>query len=181
MGQGARAELTQAAAEELRVPVGQIQCDGRHSSCRTTASTAGSRTTPSTVPAVRQGAAAARQLLMQLAGQRWNVEAETVEVRDGKITHAATQRTLTYADLAESDEIAKAFQQAAPADVTLTPVKEWKVLGTSVPRPNRRDLVTGAHKFPPTSSGPACCTAKCCARRLTGRNLSRSIWGRPRR
>jgi isoquinoline 1-oxidoreductase subunit beta len=27
-------------------------------------------------------------------------------------------------------------------------VKEWRVLGTSVPRPNRRDLVTGAHLFP---------------------------------
>jgi len=64
-GQGARAELTQAAAEELRMPVGRIRLvmadtglvpdDGI---------TAGSRTTPATVPAVRQGCATARNLLM---------------------------------------------------------------------------------------------------------------------
>ena len=101
MGQGSRAELTQAAAEELRVPVGRIQMlmadtqlvpdDG---------TTAGSRTTPSTVPAVRQAAAAARQLLIQYAAQRWGVEPSAVDVRDGQVTHAASQRTLSYAELA---------------------------------------------------------------------------------
>jgi isoquinoline 1-oxidoreductase len=155
MGQGARAELSQAAAEELRVPVDRIQMVlGDTSLVPDDGSTAGSRTTPSTVPAVRQGAAAARQLLAQLACQRWNVNPDTVEVRDGKITHAATQRALSYADLAQGDELAKSFQQAMPANVELTPVKEWKVLGTSVPRPNRRDLVTGAHKFPSDHARP---------------------------
>ena len=149
MGQGARAELTQAAAEELFVPASQIQMvlsdtglvpdDGL---------TAGSRTTPSSVPAVRQGAAAARQLLVQLACQRWSVETTSIEVHDGKITHPASKRSVTYAELAQSDELTKAFAQTPPPDVTLTPIKEWKVLGTSVPRPNGRDLVTGAHKFP---------------------------------
>ena len=72
-GQGARAELTQAAAEELRLPpdrihlvmadTGLVPDDGV---------TAGSRTTPSSVPAVRQGAAAARELLAQLAARRWD-------------------------------------------------------------------------------------------------------------
>lgn len=155
LGQGARAELTQAAAEELRVRPGQVQMimadtglvpdDGI---------TAGSRTTPSTLPAVRQGAAAARNLLVELACQRWGVERDTVEVRDGKISHAATQRALTYAELARSAETAKAFEQAVPAEVTLTPVKEWKVLGTSLPRTNGRDLVTGAHLFPSDMARP---------------------------
>ncbi|MCX6904594.1 MAG: molybdopterin-dependent oxidoreductase [Verrucomicrobia bacterium] len=155
MGQGARAELTQAAAEELRVPVSQIQMVMADTSLvPDDGVTAGSRTTPSTVPAVRQGAAAARQLLVQLACQRWGVEAGTVEVRDGRITHAATQRALSYADLAQSEDLAKVLQQNVPADVALTPVKEWKVLGTSVPRPNRRDLVTGAHKFPSDTIRP---------------------------
>src|SRR6185295_12247817 len=67
-GQGARAELTEAAAEELRVPIDRITMvladtalvpnDGM---------TAGSGTTPTTVPAVRQGAAAARNLLEEMA------------------------------------------------------------------------------------------------------------------
>jgi isoquinoline 1-oxidoreductase len=149
MGQGSRAELTQAAAEELRVPVGRIQMlmadtqlvpdDG---------TTAGSRTTPSTVPVVRQASAAARQLLIQYAAQRWDVEPSAVLMREGRVTHAATQRTLSYAELAASDEVSKLFQQTVPADIAVTAVAEWKVLGTSVPRPNRRDLVTGAHQFP---------------------------------
>jgi isoquinoline 1-oxidoreductase len=148
-GQGSRAELTQAAAEELRLSVDRIQLvmadtglvpdDGI---------TAGSRTTPSTVPAVRQGAAAARDLLVQLACKQWGVDRGAVEVRDGKVLHAAGKRELTYADLANSEDQARAFEQAVPSNVTVTPVKEWKVLGTSVPRPNRRDLVTGAHRYP---------------------------------
>ena len=149
LGQGARAELSQAAAEELRLAVDRIQVvmadtdlvpdDGI---------TAGSRTTPGTVPPVRQAAAAARNLLIELACLRWGVECATVEVRNGTVTHPGSQRTLSYADLANTEDAAKAFAKAVPSDVTVTPVKEWKVLGTSVPRPNRRDLVTGAHRFP---------------------------------
>ncbi len=110
--------------------------------------TAGSMTTPLTVPPVRRGAAAARQVLVQIAAERWNVDAADLEVRDGKIIHAASARTLSYADLTQSDEHAKAFGQTVPSDIAVTPVKEWKVLGVSLPRPHSRDIVTGAHKYP---------------------------------
>lgn len=149
MGQGARAELSQAAAEELRVPVSRVEMlMGDTSLVPDDGVTAGSQTTPRTVPAVRRGAAAARQLLVQLACRRWGAEAAAVEVRDGAIVHAASGRRLSYADLAGSDELAEAFQQPVPADISVTPVQQWKVLGGSVPRPNRRALVTGEHKFP---------------------------------
>jgi isoquinoline 1-oxidoreductase len=149
MGQGARAELTQAAAEELRVPVSQVELVmGDTSLVPDDGVTAGSMTTPRTVPPVRQGAAAARQALVQIASERWGVDAAALEVHDGKITHATSGRTLSYADLAQSDELAKALKQNVPTDIVVTPVAEWKILGVSVPRPNRRDLVTGAHKFP---------------------------------
>jgi len=149
VGQGGRAELTQAAAEELRVAPGRIHLVmGDTQLCPDDGVTAGSRTTPSSVPAVRKGAAAARGLLVALACERWKVEPGSVEVRDGVITHAATKRTVTYADLAKTADVAKAFEKAIPSDVAVTEVKEWKVLGTSLPRPNRRDLVTGTHRFP---------------------------------
>ena len=35
-----------------------------------------------------------------------------------------------------------------PSEVQLTPVKQWKVMGTSVPRPNRSGIVTGELKYP---------------------------------
>ena len=154
-GQGARAELSLAAAEELRVPFDRIQLVMADTSLvPDDGTTAGSGSTPRTVPVVRQGAAAARELLIDFACQRWSVERTAVQVNDGKVTHIASQRTLTYADLAVSDDADKAFQQPVPADVTLTLVKEWKVLGKPAPRPNGRDLVTGAHKYPSDITRP---------------------------
>ena len=154
-GQGARAELSQAAAEELRVPLSQIQLvmadtglvpdDGI---------TAGSGSTPRTVPAVRQGAAAARDLLLDYACKRWNVERNAVRLNNGKVTDTAGQRALTYADFAASDDAGKALEQPIPSDVTLTPVKEWQVFGNPASRPNGRDIVTGAHKYPSDITRP---------------------------
>src|SRR5882762_6516194 len=135
-GQGARAELTQAAAEELRVPANRVQLimadtgmvpdDGI---------TAGSGTTPRTIPAVRQAAAAARQLLIDFASKQWKVDASTCEVRDGQASCAPIKQTLSYVDLVKDEDAARMLEQAIPADVTLTAVKEWKVLGTAVSRP----------------------------------------------
>jgi isoquinoline 1-oxidoreductase len=148
MGQGARAELSQSAAEELRVPVDRVQMVmGDTGQVPDDGTTAGSRTTPSTVPAVRQAAAVAREILVKLAAQRWSIEPSALAVQDGRIIHTASQRNLSYAELAQSEDLPKAFQQDLPG-VAVTLVKDCKVLGTSVPRPNRRDLVTGAHPFP---------------------------------
>jgi isoquinoline 1-oxidoreductase len=147
-GQGPRAELTQAAAEELRVPVERVRLvmadtdlvpdDGI---------TAGSRTTPINVPEMRRAAATARELLAELSAREWKVDAATLVVRGGTIAGPAG-RTMTYADLAKVKDVAATLGQAVRPDVTLTPVHGWKTLGLSVPRSNARDLVTGAHRFP---------------------------------
>ena len=155
LGQGPRTQLTQAAAEELRVPVSRIHLVmGDTDLVPDDGSTNGSRTTPSSVPAVRRGAATARNLLIDAACKQWQADPGAVEVRDGVITHPATKQTMTYADLAKTEDVVKAFQQIVPSDVELTPVKEWKVLGTPVPRPNRRDIVTGAHRYPSDIARP---------------------------
>ncbi len=154
-GQGARAELTQAAAEELRVPVGRVQMiladtgmvpdDGM---------TAGSGSTPRTVPAVRRGAAAARKLLVEFACGQWQVQPAAVEMQDGRVIDAAGRRSCGYADLAKSASLVRFSEQAIPADMALTPVKEWKVMGTPVPRPAGHEIVTGAHHYPSDIARP---------------------------
>jgi isoquinoline 1-oxidoreductase len=155
MGQGSRAELAQAAAEELRVQPSQITLVmGDTSQVPDDGLSAGSRTTPATMPAVRQAAAAARQLLADLAAKRWNVEPGSVEVRDGKVAHPPTQRTITYTELAKGEGLRESFKQPVPAEVELTPVSQWQAMGKSFPRPNRRDLVTGAHLFPSDHTRP---------------------------
>jgi isoquinoline 1-oxidoreductase subunit beta len=109
--------------------------------------TAGSRTTPINVPEMRRAAATARALLTALAAREWKVDAATLEVRDGVVS-SPTGRTMTYADLARVRDAAAILGQSIRPDVTLTPVREWKTLGQSVPRSDARDLVTGAHRFP---------------------------------
>ena len=154
-GQGSRAELTQAAAEELRVDVATIKLVMADTALvPDDGITAGSRTTPSTVPAVRRGAATARELLTKLAAERWNVDGRTLTVRDGTITDSVTKRSTRYADLAGAPDVARAFQLSVPADVGLTPVDRWEVIGTSVARPNIRDLVTGGHRYPSDITRP---------------------------
>jgi len=110
--------------------------------------TAGSRTTPSNVPSMRKAAATARELLKGLAARQWQVDPKTLTVRDGVITQRQGGQTLSYADLARSQDLAKVFKAQIPRDVTLTELAQWDVLGRSVPRPNRRDLVTGRHEYP---------------------------------
>jgi isoquinoline 1-oxidoreductase beta subunit len=135
LGQGARAELTQAAAEELRVAADQVRLIMADTGLvPNDGITAGSQTTPRIVPVVRRAAAAARELLVGLACKQWRADRGAVEVKDGVITHAATKRTMSYADLARAENVAKTLAQA--------------VLGTSLARPNGRDIVTGAHRYP---------------------------------
>jgi len=148
-GQGCRTQLLQAAAEELRVSPNQVKMvladtalvpdDGM---------TAGSRTTPNNVPPVRRAAATAREILTKIAAEKWNVADNSLQVKDGKITNPATKENFTYAELAKVRELSEAFKQNVLSNVTLTPVSDWKVLGTPVPKPTGRDIVTGAHKYP---------------------------------
>src|SRR5882724_8473018 len=90
-GQGARAELTQAAAEELGVPADGIQLIMADTGLTPDDGiTAGSGSSPRTVPAVRHAAAAARQVLVDFASKQWGVEPGDCEVREGKVVHSAT-------------------------------------------------------------------------------------------
>lgn len=120
-GQGARAEIAMAAAEELGLPLSQVRVVlGDTDRVPSDGITAGSRTTPGTIPAVRQAAAAAREIL-------------------------ASSGLKTYAELANS---AGALKAPAPTGVKLTPVARWRILGNSQQRPGSRAIVTGEHEFP---------------------------------
>jgi isoquinoline 1-oxidoreductase len=148
VGQGSRAELTQAAAEELRVPVSAIQLVMADTDLvPNDGITAGSGSTPRTLPDIRRGAAGARDVLLQLASKKWGVEKNTIETREGKLIHGESKREVSYGDIA-SEDTTKAFEQAVPNGVSVTAVKEWKVLGQPIARPNARDLVTGKHSYP---------------------------------
>ncbi|HXT13008.1 MAG TPA: molybdopterin cofactor-binding domain-containing protein [Candidatus Angelobacter sp.] len=154
-GQGSSAEFTQAAAEELRVPASQVALAPVDTSLvPDDGMTAGSGSTPRTVPPIRQAGAAVRELLIDFAAKQWGVGREGITVGVGKATDAAGKRSLSYADFAKSEEAGKDFAQAVSGDVTLTNVKDWKVMGTSLIRPNARAIVTGEHQYPSDISRP---------------------------
>src|SRR6185503_15167038 len=148
VGQGSRTQLTQAAAEELRMPVDRLRFlmadtavvpdDG---------GTAGSATTPRAVPAIRRGCAAARQLLIDTAAAAFNADAKTLSVRDGKVEGLGAGQQFTYADLA-TEKNAKALQREVAPGIGLTEVKEWRVLGTPAMPVTAKEIVTGAHRYP---------------------------------
>jgi isoquinoline 1-oxidoreductase len=146
-GQGALTELAMAAAEELRVPLDRIQMVmGDTDRTPNDGGTAGSGTTPRSVPQVRKAAAAARGLLLAGAARQFGVDAAGLEVRNGAVQYAG--KMYGYADLARSPELAAAYKDVLPEGTALTAAKDWQVLGKPQRRLDTRDLVTGAHRFP---------------------------------
>ena len=97
-GQGARTEIAQAAAEELGVPLDQVQViladtditpdDG---------GTFGSQTTPRTIPAIREACAAARKLFDDFA------------------SHFPAAKKPTYADLASDEKFIESAKEHCAA------------------------------------------------------------------
>ena len=134
--------------------------------------TAGSGSTPRTVPSVRQGAAAAANCLSPSPRNRSRSDPKEIHVQNGLASFASIKQHISYADLAKNQDAAKDFQQAVPAEVQLTPVKEWKVMGASKPRPNGRDVVTGAHKYPSDISAARHALRQSPARTVVWRRLT---------
>ena len=147
VGQGSRTQLTQAAAEELHVPIERVRLTMADTAGPDDGGTAGSRTTPSTVPAIRKAGAAARQLLVDTAGTLFNVDAKVLSVRDGKVEGLPAGKQFTYADLA-AEKYADLLKREVAPGVKLIDVAQWRVLGASVPRVGAAEIVTGAHRYP---------------------------------
>jgi isoquinoline 1-oxidoreductase len=144
MGQNIRTSLAQAVAEELRVPVSMVRLVmGDTDLTPYDAGTFGSQTTPTMAPQLRKAAAAAREVLIDLAAQQWNVDRDSVRIVNARFVNHDTTKSLTFADVAKGQKLVKAI----PGDVATTPAKEWTIAGTSVPKVNGRDFVTGKHQY----------------------------------
>src|SRR6266498_1035640 len=144
MGQNIRTSLAQAVAEELHVPVSMIHLVmGDTDLTPFDMGTFGSRTTPTMAPQLRKAAAAAREVLIELAAQRLNVEPNTVRIVNAQFVNHDKSKTLTFADVAKGQQLLKVI----PENVALTPASEWSISGTSTPKMDGRDFVTGKHQY----------------------------------
>src|SRR5262249_60306046 len=93
VGQGVPTSLTQAVAEELHAPVSAIKVVmGDTDLTPYDAGTFGSRTTPDMFPQLRKAAAAAREIMLDLAAEELKVERGSLITANGKVTHPTTER-----------------------------------------------------------------------------------------
>ena len=144
IGQNIRTSLAQAVAEELHVPLTSVRLVMADTDLVPfDMGTFGSLTTPRMAPQLRKAAAAARETLISLAAEQWKVDAKQVRIVNARFLNHDASKSLTIAEVAKGQKLVKTI----PGNVATTPASEWTVAGTSVPKVDGRDFVTGKHQY----------------------------------
>lgn len=150
VGQNIRTSLTQAVAEELPVPPESIRLVmGDTARVPYDRGTFGSRTTPTMLPILRRAGAAAREALVGLAAERWGVEAAGLSCADGRVHHAGSGRSATFAELAAGRELVRTIDDAPTREA-----RDWTVAGRSHGKVAGAEFVTGRHTYASDVSRP---------------------------
>jgi isoquinoline 1-oxidoreductase beta subunit len=143
MGQGVRTALPMILAEELEADWKQIEIEQAGASTlygdQTTGGSASIRTT---WDPMRKAGATAREMLISAAAITWGVPRSSCAAEKGSITHAASNRKLSYGDLAQ-----KASTLPVPTDVALKASKDYKIVGQRLARVDSPAKVKGEAVF----------------------------------
>jgi len=145
MGQGVITSLAQVLAGELDVPIDRIDMImGDTELCPYDAGTWGSLTTRFFDPVLRQAAAEARMVLMELAAEELNVKKDQLKVNDGVLFVADDpQKKVDYATLTKGKRIVKKVTgEAKPKDPS-----EFKLIGKPVISIDAEAKVRGEAKY----------------------------------
>ncbi|MEE8583948.1 MAG: molybdopterin cofactor-binding domain-containing protein [Acidobacteriota bacterium] len=144
VGQNIRTSLAQIVAEELRLPVESIaMVMGDTDRTPYDRGTFGSQSTPQMGTQLRKVGAAARQLLIEMAAEKWQVDQASLRLAEGKVTHPQSGRSLSLGQLTQGQKLVKTVGEDAP----VTPAQDWKVAGQSAAKVNGRSFVVGQHQF----------------------------------
>jgi len=144
VGQNIRTSLAQVVAEELEVPVGAIiMVMGDTALTPYDRGTFGSRSTPYMGPQLRKAAASAREYLIDIAAQKWKTNRVNLRLEKGIVLNIKNNQKIKIGELAAGKKLIKPVNNS----VTTKPATQWTVAGTSVPKVNGRDFVTGSHKY----------------------------------
>jgi nicotinate dehydrogenase subunit B len=145
LGTGVRTALAQIVAEELEVPLARIRMVmGDTALTPNEGYTAGSKTIHMGGTALRNAAAEARQALLELAAQHFEVGVESLVLREGTIGVADTPRhVVTYAELMGGKRFDRVISGTAPHK----PARDYQIVGTAAPRFDLADKFTGRAPF----------------------------------
>jgi len=144
IGQNIRTSLTQVVAEELHLPLERIRLVMADTQMVPfDFGTAGSSSTPRMAPQLRRAAAFARELLLDFAAEQGKVKRETLSIQDGKVVAADGKTSFSFGQLTHGKKLMKVIDDK----VLTTPAEKWTRAGTSTPKVDGRDFVTGTHRF----------------------------------
>jgi isoquinoline 1-oxidoreductase len=150
IGQNIRTSLSQTVADELRVPIASIaMVMADTDKVPFDQGTFGSLTTPRMAPQLARAAVTAREMLIDQAAARWQVDRASLVARDGRIV-ATDGRSFSYGDLTKG----QALTGMIPAAPAVDPPDRWKARGTPVKKIDGPAFVTGAHQYTPDLARP---------------------------
>lgn len=140
MGQGVFTSLPMILAEEAEIDfssISVVQADNADG-------TGGSGSVWDGYKPLRHAGAQVREVMLSAASRKWQVPAAECRAYDSKITHISSGRTVRYAELVEE---ARRIPLPDPNTVPLKNVKDFTLLGRSIPHLDIPDKVKGAAQF----------------------------------
>jgi isoquinoline 1-oxidoreductase len=145
IGQNIRTSLSQVIADELRAPLETIAFVMADTDLTPfDQGTFGSRTTPAMAPQLAKAAAAAREVLIDLAASQWQVDRKTLKADAGRVL-SGDGRAAGYGELTKGRQLAG----VVGSDVRVAPPAEWVARGKPIRKVDGRDFVTGRHAYTP--------------------------------
>ncbi len=143
IGQNIRTSLSQVVCEELRLPMSSVKLlMGDTDLTPYDAGTFGSQTTPGMAPRLRKAAAAAREMLIDLAAANWNVDRNALVISEGRVAYPAKNQSAEFRELTKGQKLMKSI-----SDAPTTPADAWRIAGKSAAKVDGRAMVTGKHRF----------------------------------
>jgi nicotinate dehydrogenase subunit B len=145
LGTGVRTALAQIVAEELDVPFERVHMImGDTSQTPDEGYTAGSMTIISSGSALRNAAAEARRILIEQAADDLDADASELVIKDGIVSiRDDPDRSISYAELMGG----KRFNHEVTGTAPLKSPKDYRVVGTQVPRVDIPAKFTGQQSF----------------------------------
>ena len=145
MGQGIITSLAQVVAEELEVSIYDVDMImGDTELCPYDAGTWGSLTTRFIDPVLRDAAAEAREVLLNLAAEHFSVSKTSLQVIEGVVSvKNDSSKKITYAELTKGKKIVRSLTKKPE----LKKAKDFKLIGKPIRSLDAEAKVTGKAKY----------------------------------